>query len=366
MSGHTHHSAPPFSEASWDERYRSSAQVWSGQPNPQLVAEISDLAPGRALDVGCGEGADAVWLARRGWEVVAVDISGVAIERAEQHARDVDLEAHGRIEWRRADLLTNPPEPDSFDLVTSQFMQLPPEPRTSLFKALIDAVRPGGTLLIVGHHPSDLGTGVRRPPMPELFYSADDLTPLLDGAWFVDVNEARPRIASSTDDVEVTIHDAVLRATRREASSIFEAAGGIAGILGLARAWHTRVMADEIVSHAFSHGYHPRHTERLAAYWTEALGGPMLYTETYGDETSVVRMHSGNGLHEEMDNRAIACFDQALKDVGFAGDDRLRQTLHDYFAWATTNTMSRYHRSAEDVPEGLHIPHWSWDGLVSS
>jgi hemoglobin len=74
-------------------------------------------------------------------------------------------------------------------------------------------------------------------------------------------------------------------------------------------------------------------------------------------------MHSGNGVHDEMDRRAIACFDQALDDVGLAGDGPLRQVLHDYFAWATTTTMARYHRSADDVPDGLSIPQWSWDGL---
>jgi hemoglobin len=123
-------------------------------------------------------------------------------------------------------------------------------------------------------------------------------------------------------------------------------------------------MADEIVSHAFSHGYHPEHTARLAAYWTEALGGPASYSQSCGDETSVVRMHSGNGPHEEMDRRAVACFDQALVDVGLARDERLRQVLHEYFAWATTTTMARYHRSADDVPAGLRIPHWSWEGPV--
>ncbi len=146
---------------------------------------------------------------------------------------------------------------------------------------------------------------------------------------------------------------------------MYEAAGGADGVLALARAWHARVMADDVVSHAFSHGYHPAHTERLAAYWTEALGGPKMYSEAYGDETSVVRMHSGNGPHEEMDRRAIACFDQALTDVGLDGDDRLRQVLHDYFTWATTTTMSRYQRSADEVPVGLRIPRWSWEGLVS-
>jgi hemoglobin len=144
--------------------------------------------------------------------------------------------------------------------------------------------------------------------------------------------------------------------------SVYEAAGGREGLLRLAEAWHSRVMADEIVSHAFSHGFHPQHHERLAAYWAEALGGPTTYSDTYGNETSVVRIHSGNGRHEEMDRRAIACFDQALEDAGLAAE-QLRPVLHNYFAWATTTTMSRYHESADDVPDGLSIPRWSWDGL---
>ncbi len=146
---------------------------------------------------------------------------------------------------------------------------------------------------------------------------------------------------------------------------MYEAAGGQAGLLRLAHAWHARVMEDQVVSHAFSHGFHPEHSKRLAAYWAEALGGPTVYSAAYGDETSVVRIHSGNGPHEEMDNRAIACFDQALADVG-PKDDRVRQVLHDYFAWATLATMSQYHRSQGDVPDGLPIPHWSWDGPVDT
>ena len=145
--------------------------------------------------------------------------------------------------------------------------------------------------------------------------------------------------------------------------SVFEAAGGLDGLRRLAHAWHERVMADEMVSHAFSHGFHPDHTERLAAYWAEALGGPPLYSARLGDETRVVRMHSGNGPHEDMDRRAIACFDLALADVGLSPGDALGQVLHGYFAWATTTTMSRYHASADDVPAGLAIPRWSWDGL---
>lgn len=146
--------------------------------------------------------------------------------------------------------------------------------------------------------------------------------------------------------------------------TVYEAAGGDAGLLRLAHAWHERVMADEVVSHAFSHGFNPDHTERLAAYWAEALGGPSVYSDNYGDESFVVRIHSGNGDHEEMDRRAIECFDQALLDAGLADDSRLRSVLHDYFAWATENSMARYPRSADDVPPSLQIQRWSWDGLV--
>jgi hemoglobin len=146
--------------------------------------------------------------------------------------------------------------------------------------------------------------------------------------------------------------------------TVYEAAGGDDFFLALAQAWHARATADEVVGHAFSHGFHPEHTRRLAAYWAEALGGPTTYSDSYGDETSVVRMHSGNGPHEDMDRRAIVCFDQALTDVGITDDNHLRRVLHDYFAWATITTMSRYHRSADDVPDGLPIQHWSWDGPV--
>ena len=145
------------------------------------------------------------------------------------------------------------------------------------------------------------------------------------------------------------------------APTLFDALGGTAGVLRLAAAWHERALADEVVAHAFSHGFHPQHTERLAAYWGEAWGGPPTYSEQYGGESSVVRIHSGNGAHEEMDQRAIACFDQALQDVGIA--DPLRRALHDYFAWATTTSIAAYPDTPDDVPAGLPIPRWSWEGL---
>ncbi len=143
--------------------------------------------------------------------------------------------------------------------------------------------------------------------------------------------------------------------------SLFDAAGGIDGLTRLARAWHERVLADEVVAHAFSHGFHPQHTDRLAAYWAEALGGPPLYSQLNGSETAVVRIHSGNGPHEDMDARAIACFDQALTDVGIDGE--VARQLRDYFAWSTHHAMARYPESKRDVPTGLEIPRWSWDGL---
>ncbi|MCE4553641.1 hypothetical protein [Pelomonas cellulosilytica] len=146
--------------------------------------------------------------------------------------------------------------------------------------------------------------------------------------------------------------------------TLFEAMGGHDGVLRLAHAWHERVLADDVVSHAFSHGFHPRHTERLAAYWSEAWGGPPMYTGVFGTESAVVRMHSGNGEHEEMDQRAIQCFKTALQDAVIE-DAELRQCLLGYFVWATTERMAAYPHSASDVPPDLRVPRWSWHGRVA-
>ena len=146
--------------------------------------------------------------------------------------------------------------------------------------------------------------------------------------------------------------------------TVYEAAGGARGMQDLAEAWHRRVMADEVVAHAFSHGFKDDHSDRFAAYLGEALGGTATYTQRYGDESSVVRMHSGNGEHTDMDNRAIRCWDEALNDLGLDSQERLWLTLHDYFAWATRTAMSGYHSSPDEVPNGLRLRHWSWDGLV--
>jgi hemoglobin len=145
------------------------------------------------------------------------------------------------------------------------------------------------------------------------------------------------------------------------AGSIYDAVGGERVFIALAHAWHSRCLADPVVSHAFSHGYHPQHSERLAAYWAEALGGPPRYSSAMGDESTVVRMHSGNGAHVDMDERAQICFAQALDDAGLPDDPRLRSTLKAYFRWAT-EAMSAYPKSASDVPAGLARAQWSWDG----
>jgi len=144
--------------------------------------------------------------------------------------------------------------------------------------------------------------------------------------------------------------------------TLFDAVGGSEGVRRMADAWHERVLADAVVSHAFRHGFNPEHTDRLAAYWAEAWGGPPAYTERYGTESFVVRLHAGNGAHEEMDRHAIACFDGAMDDVGLE-DPLLRRVLHDYFAWATTNTMGAYPSRTDVVPDDLRLPRWSWDGL---
>lgn len=148
------------------------------------------------------------------------------------------------------------------------------------------------------------------------------------------------------------------------ASSIYAAIGGMPVLTELAHAWHERCLADPVVSHAFSHGFHRDHTARLAAYWAEALGGPPAYSGSIGSDTSVVRSHSGNGEHREMDERAVACFANALDDVGLSRDPDVRDALLAYFTWAT-GYMATYHGSRDDVPEGLTVPRWSWDGLVA-
>ena len=201
-----------FTARFWDERYGSSQRIWSGDPNPRLVAETRDLRPGTALDAGYGKGADAQWLAGRGWQVTAVDVSEVALDRAAAHTGP---DIADRITWQRADLLDWVPE-SAYDLVNAQFMHFPRGLREPVFARLAAAVALGGTLLIVGHHPSDMHTTMPRPPEPDLFFTAEDLVAALDPErWDVLTAAARPRLAHDPEGSEVTIHDTVLRARRR-------------------------------------------------------------------------------------------------------------------------------------------------------
>lgn len=145
--------------------------------------------------------------------------------------------------------------------------------------------------------------------------------------------------------------------------TLYEAAGGGKAMLALAHAWHARCLSDEVVAHAFSHGYRDDHSERLAAYWAEALGGPAEYSRALGDETTVVRMHSGNGEHDEMDARALACFVLALDDARIPPEPRLRRALIAYFEHGL-GRMARYPHDKATVPAGLRLQRWSWDGPV--
>lgn len=132
----------------------------------------------------------------------------------------------------------------------------------------------------------------------------------------------------------------------------------------LASAWHDRAVPAPIVGHAFEHGFRHDHVERLAAYLAEALGGPAVYSEQYGGESDVVRLHSGNGAHHDMDDEAITLFNDAVEHCGLPAEPSLRSTLKAYWAWGTRTTMAAYPASADDVPEGLTIPLWSWEGPV--
>jgi thioredoxin reductase/SAM-dependent methyltransferase len=197
-------------EQAWDERYGAHQHTWSGRPNPTLVDEVSGLTPGRALDAGAGEGADACWLAERGWKVTGAELSGVALARAAERAGERGLE----IDWMHLDL-TREPAPGRYDLVTAHYVHTSRDRQQRLFANLVDAVSPGGTLLIVGHDPSDVHTTVPRPHLEEVGWTAQEVADSLGSGWTVEVAEARSRQTHDPDGNEVRIHDAVLRARRR-------------------------------------------------------------------------------------------------------------------------------------------------------
>jgi SAM-dependent methyltransferase len=205
-----------FTREFWDERYLSADRLWSGQPNAQLVAQTADLPAGDALDAGCGEGADAIWLASRGWTVTAVDVSAVALDRAARHAADKGERTSALITWQREDLLSWGPGPDRFDLVTAHFMHLPEAELEAMHRRLAAGVRPGGTLLVVGHHPDDIHAGIRRGGPGHIFPNATEVAAVLDpDSWEIVVADAIGREVTDLDGRPATAKDTVLRAVRR-------------------------------------------------------------------------------------------------------------------------------------------------------
>jgi len=206
---HADHGETEYTQEFWDERYGSADRVWSGRPNTQLVAHVSDLSPGDALDVGSGEGADAIWLASRGWRVTAVDVSSVALERAARAAEAAGLQS--MITWEQRDMLSWDPGLAQFDLVSAQFMHLPRPAQDSMHTRLAAAVRPGGTLLIVGHLHDELHAHIAPR-----FRPAEDIAADLDPtAWQVVVATSVERPGTGPDGEPVTLSDSVLRAVRR-------------------------------------------------------------------------------------------------------------------------------------------------------
>ncbi len=198
--------------AEWDARYgEHDAAMWSGRPNGRLVAEVADLPPGRALDVGCGEGGDAIWLARQGWTVTAVDVSDLALQRARAAAERIGV----AVEWIGGDALRTPLPAHSFDLVSLQYPALPAAPGEAAVRALLDAVRPGGMLLAVYHDLDD----EHREHMkaqgfdPADYVGADDLVRLLGDDFTIERHVVEPRLDPPPDTPHIA--DVVLRARRR-------------------------------------------------------------------------------------------------------------------------------------------------------
>ncbi len=200
----------PTVQAEWDRRYADQERLWSGRPNGALVAEVAGLPPGRVLDVGCGEGADAVWLAGQGWDVTGLEVSGLALARAAGHARDAGVDVH----WVHAGLAEAGLPPGSFDLVSAQYPALQRTADGAAERALLAAVAPGGVLLLVHHAGMDT-----EAPRDDGFDPADYVWPvmvaaLLDDGWEVQVDEQRPRVAPEGGAGAHHTADVVLRARR--------------------------------------------------------------------------------------------------------------------------------------------------------
>jgi len=200
-----------MSTGDWDERYASHDEgLWSGRANGVLVGELAGSSPGRALEVGCGEGADAIWLAGAGWEVTGVDVSEVALERAAIAGRDAGV----TVQWVCADVSAMPSASGGYDLVSVLYPALKHSPGDEAICGLLDAVAPGGTLLVVGHAPIDPDYARAHGFEIADYVQIADLRARLNEGWEVQVDETRPRVDPVPEGSPHT-HDMVLRAKRR-------------------------------------------------------------------------------------------------------------------------------------------------------
>lgn len=193
----------------WDRRYAAADLVWTAEPNRFLVAEAGALPAGRALDVAAGEGRNAVWLAKQGWQVTAVDFSEVALAKGRQMADAAGVS----VEWVAADVVGFRPEPRSFDLVVILYLHLPASQRREVVRAMAQAVAPGGTLLVVGHDTDNLTRGVGGPQSPEVLFSPADIVADLDAALVIERAEQVHRLVT-TDAGDREAIDALVRAHR--------------------------------------------------------------------------------------------------------------------------------------------------------
>jgi len=199
---------PGFAREDWNARYAQKELVWSAEPNRLFVAEVGPLPPGRALDLACGEGRNAVWLAGRGWRVTGVDFSDVALAKAAELAAARGVE----VDWVVSDLLDYRTEPRSFDLVALLYLQLPGEELLRVVRTAVDAVAPEGTLLVIAHDSTNLTAGHGGPKDPAVLYTAEDVVPAL-GDLVVERAEAVERTVPLPEGEAVAI-DAVVRARR--------------------------------------------------------------------------------------------------------------------------------------------------------
>lgn len=204
-----------FGRKYWEDRYAESELAWSGKPNSVLVTEARKLSPGRAIDIGSGEGADALWLAMQGWQVTGIDFASSGLAKARARAEATDRDAAARIDWQRRDVTEWAPAPRSFDLVSAQFMHMPEPTRSALFRSLAAAVAPGGALLIVGHDADDFAENSdHRAHLVEKMFTVDNaLAAINDEGLSVKIAESRRREAPVPGGTDFH-HDIVVMARR--------------------------------------------------------------------------------------------------------------------------------------------------------